>query len=85
MAYWILILAIVTILSYLSDVGILPFLENLRIPFLNASIVSILILLCMIGVLGRMLQKAKKGEKESLKERILELEKELNTIKEKQE
>ncbi|MCK4496031.1 MAG: hypothetical protein KAU91_06740 [Candidatus Aminicenantes bacterium] len=85
MAYWILILAVVTILSYLSDVGILPFLENLRIPFLNASIVSILILLCMIGVLGRMLQKAKKGEKESLKKRILELEKELNTIKEKQE
>ena len=85
MAYWILILAVVTILSYLSDVGILPFLENLRIPFLNASIVSILILLCMIGVLGRMLQKAKKGEKESLKERILELEKELNTVKEKQE
>jgi len=39
----------------------------------------------MIGVLGRMLQKAKKGEKESLKERILELEKELNTVKEKQE
>ena len=85
MAYWILILAVVTILSYLSDVGILPFLENLRIPFLNASIVSILILLCMIGVLGRMLQKAKKGEKENLKERILELEKELNTIKEKRE
>ncbi len=85
MAYWILILAVVTILSYLSDVGILPFLENLRIPFLNASIVSILILLCMIGVLGRMLQKAKKGEKESLKKRILELEKELKTIKEKQE
>ena len=85
MAYWILILAVVTILSYLSDVGILPFLENLRIPFLNASIVSILILLCMIGVLGRMLQKAKKGEKESLEKRILELEKELNTIKEKQE
>ena len=85
MAYWILILAVVTILSYLSDVGILPFLENLRIPFLNASIVSILILLCMIGVLGRMLRKAKKGEKESLKERILELEKELNTVKEKQE
>ena len=85
MAYWILILAVVTILSYLSDVGILPLLENLRVPFLNASIVSILILLCMIGVLGRMLQKAKKGEKENLKERILELEKELNTIKEKQE
>ncbi|TET69155.1 MAG: hypothetical protein E3J56_10130 [Candidatus Aminicenantes bacterium] len=85
MAYWVLILAVVTILSYLSDVGILPFLENLRIPFLNASIFSILILLCMIGVLGRMLKKAKKGEKESLKKRILELEKELNTIKEKQE
>jgi len=39
----------------------------------------------MIGVLGRMLKKAKKGEKESLEKRILELEKELNTIKEKQE
>jgi len=82
---WFFALAFVTILSYLSDVGILPFMQNLKVPFFNASILSILILLCMLGVLLRLLYMAKKGEKEILRKRINELEKQLKTPQEKEE
>ncbi len=73
MVWWIFSLVIVTILSYLADVGVLTFLQDWRVPFLNASIVSILILLCLIGLLSRMMQMSKRGEKEALKEKIKEL------------
>ena len=82
---WFFALVFVTILSYLSDVGILPFMQNLKVPFFNASILSILILLCMLGVLVRLLYMAKKGEKEILRKRINELEKQLKTPQEKEE
>ncbi len=77
MIWWILLLAIVVILSYLSDVGLLPFIHELRVPYLNASLLSLLILLCTLGVLGRMLYKVKKGKTEILARRIMELEKAL--------
>ncbi|MDH4218239.1 MAG: hypothetical protein OEY18_13460 [Candidatus Aminicenantes bacterium] len=81
MIWWIFVLVIVTVLSYLSDVGILTFMQDWRIPFLNASILSILMLLCLLGLLGRMMQKSKRGEKEALMEKIGELEKELAELR----
>jgi len=83
MIWWILSLAFVTILSYLSDVGILLFMQNLRVPFFNASICSILILLCMLGVLVRSLYMVKIGEKEFLRKKIDETEKQLKVLQEK--
>ena len=80
MILWVLALAVLTILSYLSDVGILSFMQTLRIPFLNASLLSLLILLCTAGILGRMIFMAKKGEKESLKEKIDDLERRLKAF-----
>jgi hypothetical protein len=80
MIWWVLLLVVVTILSYLSDVGMLAFLQEWRVPFLNASILSILILLCLLGLLGRMMQMSKRGEKEALKERVRELEKKLTDL-----
>ncbi len=74
MIYWIFFLTVLTILSYLSDVGILTFFQDIRIPFLDASLLSVLLLLCTLGILVRMLQKRKKGEKESLAARIADLE-----------
>jgi len=84
MIWWVLALAVLTILSYLSDVGVISFMQTLRIPFLNAFLLSILILLCTAGILGRMLFMARRGEKESLRERIVELEKNLKTLPEEQ-
>ena len=83
MIWWILALAVVTVLSYLTDVGFLPFLRDMRVPFLNASMVSVLILLCMLGILGRMLYMSRKGQKENLRRRVEELEKELAVLKSK--
>ncbi len=81
MIWWVFLLVVVTSLSYLSDVGALTFLQDLRIPFLNASLLSVLILLCLIGLLARMMKMAKKGEKEALREKVSQLEKELSDLK----
>jgi len=80
MIWWVFLLVVVTILSYLSDVGILTFLQDFRVPFLNASLMSILILLCLIGLLARMMKMSKKGEKEALREKVKKLEKELSEL-----
>ena len=81
MIWWVLILVVVTILSYLSDVGVITFLQDWRVPFLNASALSILILLCLIGLLVRMMRMSKKGEKEALREKVRQLEKEISSFK----
>jgi hypothetical protein len=71
---WILFLAVLTILSYLTDVGVITFFNNLKVPFFNASILSVLLLFCTLGILIRMLSRKKKGEKEKLLQKINELE-----------
>ena len=81
MIWWVFLLVVVTVSSYLSDVGVLTFLQDWRIPLLNASLTSILILLCLIGLLGRMMRMTKKGEKEALREKVSQLEKELSDLK----
>ena len=83
MIWWILALAVVAVLSYLADVGVLPFLQQARLPVLNASTLSILILLCMLGVLLRMLRKTKRGIRESLAKKVQELENQLSALKQK--
>jgi hypothetical protein len=64
MIWWVCLLVILTVLSYL-------------IPFLHASLLSFLILVCAAGILIRMLWMRKRGEKEGLRERVARLEKEL--------
>ncbi len=83
MIVWVVILTVLAVLSYLSDIGVLTFLQNLRIPFLNASIMSILLLLCAAAMLIRVLMKMKQREKEMLGTKITALEKELQAFKEK--
>ncbi len=85
MILWVVILAVLTILSYLSDIGVLTFLKDLRIPFLNASIMSILLLICAAAMLIRVLLKIKQKEKETLGTKITALERELQAFKEKVE
>jgi len=77
MAWWVLFLSVLTILSYLSDVEVLTFFDKMKVPFFNASILSILLLLCTLGILVRMISRQKKGEKERLRERIAQLEREI--------
>jgi len=79
MIWWVLGLAVLSILSYLSDVGVMR-LQALRVPFLNASILSVLILLAAAGILARMLFMKKKGRREELQKRIRDLETKLGAL-----
>jgi len=83
MIWWILILVVLAILSYLSTVGTL-FLLQIKFPFLTSSLINILILVCMAAVLFRILGRMKKGEKENLNKKIHELKAELKTLKGKE-
>jgi len=83
MIVWVVILTVLAVLSYLSDIGVLPFLQDLRIPFLNASIMSVFLLLCAVVMLIRVLLKIKQKEKEMLGTKITALEEELQAFKEK--
>jgi hypothetical protein len=74
-------MVILSVFSYLNDTGVMSFLQNVRIPFLHASVLSLLILLGTAGILIRMLWMRRRGEKEGLQERVKRLEKELSGIK----
>ncbi len=79
MVWWVLFLAVLSILSYLTDVGILTWL-SVRVPFFNASLLSVLILLAAAGVLVRILWMRKKGRREEMARRIDSLEKKLRLL-----
>ena len=81
MIWWVGFMVILTVLSYLNDTGVISFLGNVRIPFLDASLLSFLILIGTAGILIRMLLKKRQGEKEGLHEKIKRLEQELSGIK----
>ena len=82
MIWWVLLMVVITCLSYMSDVGLLAFMQEWKVPFLNASMLSVLLLLCLLGILARLTKMSKKGEKEALRERVKQLEKELSSLKE---
>ena len=81
MIWWVLWLAVVTVLSYLADAGVITVLQEIRVPFLNASVISVLLLISTLGLLYRMQGKKKTGEKELLSARISELEQQLASKK----
>jgi len=74
MIWWILALAVLTILSYLADAGVWTLLKDISVPMLNASLLSLLLLLCTLGILIRMLYMRSRGEKEKLRLLVKELE-----------
>jgi hypothetical protein len=74
MIWWVFFLTVLTILSYLADTGAWTFLKDIRVPFLDASLLSVLLLLCTLGILTRMLRMRRRGEKEKLKMTLSRLE-----------
>jgi hypothetical protein len=74
MIWWVLVLAVLTILSYLADAGVWTLLQDIRVPLLNASLLSVLLLLCTLGILIRMLCMRSRGEKEKLRSMVHQLE-----------
>ena len=74
MIWWILALAVVTILSYIADTGVWTLLQDIKVPVLNASLLSFLLLICTLGILVRMLAMRRRGEKEKLLSKLAQLE-----------
>jgi membrane protein implicated in regulation of membrane protease activity len=73
MIWWVFALTFLSILSYLSDVGVLTFL-NIRVPVINASLLSLFILLSALGLLSRIFYRKRKGQREKMEKRLQELE-----------
>lgn len=74
---WAFVIVVMAILSYLADVEVISFLKDLRVPFLGASTMSVVLLLCGLGMMGRIHHMIRNGAKEKLRERVKELEEKL--------
>lgn len=81
MLWWILILLVLEILFFLSELDIL-FTMQMKSPYSVAAIINVLIIVCIVAVVTRILRKMKKKEKEKLILRIRELEEKLKGQKE---
>lgn len=73
---WAFVVVAMAILSYLGDVGVITVFQE-KIPILGASLMSVLLMLCGIGMMGKVGGMVRKGEKEGLKQQVTELEKKL--------
>lgn len=81
MLWWVLILLVLVILSYLSQLGIL-FTMQIESPYLVATIINVMILGCIVGVVIRILKRIKRKEKETLVLKVKELEEKLKAKEE---
>lgn len=81
MIWWVLFMVVITCLSYLADLGFLAFMQEWKVPVLNASLLSVLLLLCLVGLLSRLMLMSTKGEKEALRGKVKQLEKEISDLK----
>ncbi len=73
---WAFVVVAMAILSYLGDVGVVTIFQE-KITVNGASLMSVLLMLCGVGMIGRVGSMVKKGEKEGLKHQVTELEKKL--------
>jgi uncharacterized membrane protein YbhN (UPF0104 family) len=81
MLWWILILLVLVILSFLSQLDVL-FTMQIKSAYIVAAIINILILACIFGVVVRILKMMKRKEKETLMLKVKELEEKLKAKKE---
>jgi arginine exporter protein ArgO len=81
MLWWVLILLVLEILFFLGQLDIL-FTMQMKSPYSVAAIINVLIIVCIVGVVTRILRKMKKKEKEKLILKIKELEEKLKAQKE---
>ncbi|MCK4249062.1 MAG: hypothetical protein KAX15_04715 [Candidatus Omnitrophica bacterium] len=73
MIAWSFMVVFIAIVSYLVDVGVISFLD-MKAPVLEASVMSVILMLCGLGMMFRVGAMMKKGARESMRERIEELE-----------
>ena len=79
MVRWILTVVVVCLFSYLADVGVFPILRE-PAPFFGGSTISVVLMVCCIGMLARVARLSRRREKESLKRRVDHLEENLQKL-----
>ena len=77
MIWWVLLIALLSVVSFLSETGLYAFFRKIRVPYLNAPLLSVLIMFAALGLLARMLYMRGKGVKEAQQKRIEQLEAQL--------
>ncbi len=81
MLWWVLFLLVLVILSFLSQLDILLTMQ-MKSPYLVSAIITILIMVCTVGVVVRILKRMRRKEKETLILKVKELEEKLKTKEE---
>ena len=81
MLWWVLLLLVLVILSFLAQLDILLTMQ-MKSPYLVSAIITILIMACTVGVVVRILKRMRKKEKETLILKVKELEEKLKAKKE---
>jgi large-conductance mechanosensitive channel len=81
MLWWVLMLLVLVILSYLTQLAIY-FEMQIRYPYIVSAVINILILACIVGVVVRILRRMRKKEKETLVLKVKDLEEKLKAKKE---
>ena len=81
MLWWVLMLLVLIILSYLTQL-VIYFQMQIMYPYIVSAVINILILVCIVGVVIRILKRTKKKEKETLILKVEELEEKLKAKKE---
>jgi large-conductance mechanosensitive channel len=81
MLWWVLMLLVLVILSYLTQLAIY-FEMQIRYPYIVSAVINVLILACIVGVVVRILRRMRKKEKETLVLKVKDLEDKLKAKKE---
>jgi large-conductance mechanosensitive channel len=81
MLWWVLMLLVLVILSYLTQLAIY-FEMQIRYPYIVSGVINVLILACIVGVVIRILRRMRKKEKETLIIKVKDLEDKLKAKKE---
>lgn len=79
MIWWILAVTAIALCSYLADVGVLTILRE-RVPFVGGSTISVVLMVCCMGMLLRIARLSRRGQRESMKDRVSHLEGELKGL-----
>ena len=81
MVFWVFLVSMLALLSYLADVGVTGFvILRQPVPFLRASSISVALIVCCVFMLLRIARLAHRGERERMRERVDHLESELKEI-----
>lgn len=79
MIWWTLAVTTVALCSYLTDVEVITIFSG-RVPFIGGSTISVLLMVCCIGMLVRIARLSRRGDRESMKNRVSHLEGEIKNL-----